>query len=330
MSNRGKIALLISGGRIVTKYYETPGEDEVPLSTEEILSFLQDDRKENVYQTDWSRQPAGHYSLRMISDLLQLAGKQIVDGAEGVVITCGSQGLEEIAYYADLIWSFPQPLIFAASTQFHSFEAGANLLQQAVQAASSKSCWGKRVLVLSDSALLSASDVVEISNYRRAGFETPNCGIIAEFCGGNLLFLCSKDRNRVLPVNTQPARRVEIIYASLGGGEILLSALQNKDSNGIDGLVLAAFGDGEIAPSWIPYIKKFLKEEVPIVLTSRCINGRVIPGSNFEGSAYRLIEMGVYNGGGLNPLQARIKMALGMGAGLKGEELQAYLLEDNI
>jgi L-asparaginase len=184
-------------------------------------------------------------------------------------------------------------------------------------------------LVLSDSTLLSASDVVEVSNYRCAGFKTPSCGIVAEFEGGELLALCARDRNRVLPMNTQPARRVEIIYASLGGGEIILSALQNKGVDEIDGLVLAALGDGEVAPSWTPYIKKFLKEEIPVVLTSRCINGKVIPGFNFEGSAYRLIEMGVFDGGGLNPVQARIKMSLGLGAGLKGEELQAYILEDN-
>jgi L-asparaginase len=171
--------------------------------------------------------------------------------------------------------------------------------------------------------------VVEISNYRCAGFETPNCGVIADFIGDELEILCSRDRSRVLPLDTQPVRRVEIIYASLGGGEILLSALQNKGADEIDGLVLAAFGDGEVAPSWIPYIKKYLKEEVPIVLTSRCINGKVISGFNFEGSAYRLIEMGVLNGGGLNPVQARIKMSLGLGAGLKDEDLQNYILEDN-
>ena len=330
MSNRDKIALLISGGRIVTKICEAPGEDYIPLSPDEILSLLREDQRENVYLVDWSRQPAGHYSLRMISDLLQLAGKQIIDGAEGIVITCGSQGMEEIAFFADLIWSFPQPAIFAATTQFHPSDIGKHILQQAVQAASSKSCWGRRVLVLSDSTLLSASDVIEVSNYRRAGFETPNCGIIAEFEGGDLLALCLRDRKRVLPMNTQPARRVEIIYSSLGGGEILLSALQNKGADEVDGLVLAAFGDGEIAPSWIPYIKKLLKEEVPIVLTSRCINGKVIRGYNFEGSAYRLIDMGALDGGGLNPMQARIKMSLGLGAGLSGEELQAYMLEDNI
>ena len=329
MSGRGKVALLISGGRIVAKSCATLGDDYVPLSEEEIYSLLREDQRENVYQIDWSHQPAGHYSLRMISDLLQLAGKQIVDGAEGVVITCGSQGLEEIAYFADLIWSFPQPVILAASTQFHSFEAGTRLLQQAVQAASSKPCWGKRVLVLSDSTLLSASDVVEISNYRCAGFKTPNCGIIADFEGGELEVLCSRDRVRVLSMCTQPARRVEIIYASLGGGEVLLSALQSKGTAEIDGLVLAALGDGEVAPSWIPYIKKFLREEVPVVLTSRCINGKVIQGLSFEGSAYRLLEMGVLDGGGLNPVQGRIKMALGLGAGLNGEALQAYLLEDN-
>ncbi|MCL2768083.1 MAG: asparaginase domain-containing protein [Synergistaceae bacterium] len=329
MPNRGKVALLISGGRIVNKISNAPGDDYIPLTSEEIFSLLREDQRENVYQIDWSRQPAGHYSLRMISDFLQLAGKQIVDGADGVVIACGSQGLEEIALFADLIWSFPQPLIFVASTQFHSPEAGARLLQQAIQAANSKSCWGRRVLVLCDSTLLSASDVVEVSNYRCAGFETPNCGIIADFEGNELEILCSRERKRVLPMDTQPVRRVEIVYASLGGGEILLSALKSKGKNEIDGLVLAAFGDGEVAPSWIPYIKKFLKEEVPILLTSRCINGRVIPGYNFEGSAYRLIEMGVLNGGGLNPLQARIKMSLGLGAGLKGEDLQTYILEDS-
>ena len=329
MSNRGKIALLISGGRIVTKIYNAPGEDYVPLSPEEIFSLLSEEQKENVYQIDWSRQPAGHYSLRMISDLLQLAGKQVIDGADGVVIACGAQGLEEIAYFADLVWSFPQPAIFVASTQYHDFEAGRRLLQQAVQAASSKSCWGRRVLVLSNSTLLSSSDVVQVSNYRSAGFETPNCGIIADFDGSKFEILCSRDRNRVLPLETPPARKVEILYASLGGGEILLSALQNKGANETDGLVLAALGDGQVAPSWIPYIKKFLREEIPMVLTSRCINGRVIPGPNFEGSAYRLIEMGIFNGGGLNPVQARIKMSLGLGAGFKGEALQAYLLEDN-
>jgi len=330
MSNRGKIALLVSGGRVVAKISETLGEDYVSLTIDEILSLLRDDQRDNIYIIDWSRQPAGHYSLRMISDLLQLAGKQIIDGAGGVVITCGSQGLEEIAYFADLIWSFPQPLIFVSSTQFHSSEIAGHLLQQALCAANSKSCWGKRVLVLSDSTLLSASDVVEVSNFRRAGFETPNCGIIAEFEGCSLTALCSRDRNRVLPMNTQPARKVEIIYASLGGGEIFLSALQNKGIEEIDGLVLAAFGDGEIAPSWIPYIKMFLKEEIPIVLSSRCINGKIIPSVNFEGSAYRLIEMGVLDGGGLNPLQCRIKMSLGLGAGLTEEELQAYMLDDNI
>jgi len=216
-----------------------------------------------------------------------------------------------------------------ASTQFHSYEAGAHLLQQAVHAASSKSCWGRRVLVLSDSSRLSASDVIEVSNYRCAGFQTPNCGIIGDFEGSELEILCSRDRKRVLPLDTQPARRVEIIYASVGGGEIVLSALQSKGANEIDGLVLAAFGDGEVSPSWIPYIKKLLKEEVPVVLTSRCINGRVIFGFNFEGSPYKLIEMGVLNGGGLNPVQARIKTSLGIGTGLKGDGLQTYILEDN-
>lgn len=329
MLDRDKIAIVISGGRISLKSINEPGEDYVPLSDSEFLNFLPEDLREKIYLVDWSRQPAGHYSLRMVSDLVQLAARQAADGAGGVVLACGAHGLEEMAYFADLVWSFAQPLVFVSSTQYHSAQERAKLLRQAVFAAGSSQCWGRRVLVLCDGELLSASDIVQVSNYRRGGFKTPNCGPIAEFEGSRIFTFCSRQRLRILPVDIQPARRVEVLYSTIGGGETMLSAFQGKTVKEIDGLVIAGLGDGEISPSWIPYIKKFLREEIPVVLTSRCANGRVMRGFNFEGSSYRLLEMGVIDGGGLNPVQARIKLALGTGAGLHGEDLQNYILEDN-
>jgi len=67
---------------------------------------------------------------------------------------------------------------------------------------------------------------------------------------------------------------------------------------------------------------------VPVVITTRCPEGhtREIPYS-FEGSMSRLLEMGVLEGGSLRPAQARLKLAAGLGAGLRRADLQQYLLE---
>lgn len=313
--NRDKVAIVVSGGRIVIKTMLEPGDEYVPISPEEILELLPEAARDGVYVVDWSRQPAGHYSLRMVSDLIQLAAKQVSEGAAGVVLACGAQGMEEMAYLASLVWSFAQPLVFVSSTQYHTRDMGARFLAQAIDAA--RSCWGKRVLVLSEGELFSAADVVQTSNYRCGAFSARNCGAFG-----------TNERSRILPIDTQPARRVEIVHSSLGGGEVVLAALQAKGASEIDGLVLAAFGDGEVAPSWTPYIKKLLRDEVPIILTSRCLNGKVVKCFSFEGSSYRLLEMGVIDGGGLSPLQARIKLALALGAKLEGDDLKFYITEE--
>ena len=71
-------------------------------------------------------------------------GEQL--GAKGVVVTCGTQALTELAYFADLVWSFPQPLIFTASI-FNAGVPGSETalhFAQFVQAALSETCWGQR------------------------------------------------------------------------------------------------------------------------------------------------------------------------------------------
>ena len=104
-----------------------------------------------------------------------------------------------------------------------------------------------------------------------------------------------------------------------------MRALLDKRYEELDGLIISGLGDGDVPSSWVPLLRKILRSDVPIVLTSRYPDGIVQATENYEGSASQLLEMGLINGGMLSPYQARIKLAVGMSSGLKGQELADYM-----
>lgn len=330
MSSRGKIALVIAGGQIGMRFNEQMNSWQPVVTPEEMLEWLPGETAGKVFLVDWSHQPSSHYSIRMTADLVQVLSKSVVDGADGIVVTCGTDTLEEMAYLADLYWAYPQPLIFTASIypcDMPGSDARHNLTQ-AVQASFSKECWGLGVLVCVQEQLFAASEISEIASQRRDAFAAPGRGPLAQFIGDKVNILRQYKRSKVLEGSMTPARDVELLSVSLGGGERLLEILSSDEKRELDGLVIAGFGNGHVPPSWIPRIKKLLKDDVPVVITTRCPEGhtREIPYS-FEGSMSRLLEMGVLEGGSLRPAQARLKLAAGLGAGLRRADLQQYLLE---
>ncbi len=328
MPNRDKIALILAGGQIIHRQGHSWGE-QAPLSQDELNGFLEEDLRSKTAILNWSFQPISHYTLRMCSDLTQLAAAHVREGAGGVVITCGPQALEELAYFTDLVWSFPQPMVFTSSILYvgsQGCETGLHI-NRAIRAALSESCWGHGAVVCIQDAIYAASDFFQLSNYRRMGFSPLRCGVVCEFSepSGGMNFLRSPRRGKILDIDTTPARNVEIVVASLGGGDILLNALLDKRVDELDGLVIAGFGNGDVPPSWIPLLRKIMRQNIPIVLASRCPAGRIQSTSDFEGSSYRLVDMGLISAGGLTPLQARIKLALALGAGFEGQDLQSFM-----
>ena len=331
MAGRGKTALVILGGQIGMKFNEQQDSWQSTLTREEILEWLPSDVAEKVFVIDWSRQPSSHYSVRMVADLVQVLVKSVIDGAEGVVVTCGTDALEEMAYLTDLYWAYPQPLIFTASKYPHDVpgsDAKLNLTQ-AVQASLSKECWGLGVLVCVQEQLFAASEITETANQRKEAFSSPGRGPVAQFVGDRVDLLRLHKRTKSLEGAMTPVRDVELLYASVGAGEKLLEALASQEPGELDGVVIAGFGNGHVPPSWIPRVKQLLKDGVPVVITTRCTSGHTMETPcSFEGSTSRILEMGALDGGALRPIQARLKLAAGLGAGLEGADLQRYLLEE--
>ncbi len=327
MPQREKIALVIAGGSLGMIFSERQEGHAPGLSAEEITRWLPEEIRQDLIIVDWSHQPSTHFSIRMTTDLVEVLKKLVVDGVQGIVVTCGTDVLDEMAYLTDLLWAYPQPVIFTGAmrpSDLVGSDAMINL-HQSLLAVRSESVWGTGVLACFQDQLFAASEVIEEIPHRRDPFAAPGRGPVGEIRYDHVVLLRRPQRPTSFGNAVTPAREVELVTATLGGGERLLSALAQCPS--LEGLVLAGFGLGNVPPSWLPHIKTILKNDVAVVVTSRCPQGTVDTLYGFEGSARRLLEFGVLSGGERRPTQARLRLAVGLGAGLKGDELRNYLLE---
>ena len=324
MENRDKIVILLAGGRIVQH------QDESELNDEELYALLPEDLREHVIFQKWSFQPVSNYTLRMCGELISMVTSFVHDqGARGVVVTCGMQGLSEVSYLADLVWDLNPPLIFTGSLFNADSENSESSLRltQSVRAALSGACVGKGVLICIQDAIYAPADVLRISNFNRGGllaFPEAPLGVFSQ-PSGNYISL-RFPRHRYIQKIFQPlARNIPVLTASLGDNDLMLRALLDKKFEELDGLVVSGLGDGDVPSSWVPLLRKILKSEIPVVLASRYPDGIVQATENYEGSAAQLLEMGLISAGMLSPYQARIKLAVALAAELKGEELVNYM-----
>ena len=327
MENRDKVVVLLAGGRIVQRHEE---HEQPELTPEELYALLPDELRPHVVFQKWSFQPVSNYTLRMCGDIMNMAYGFIHDeGARGVVITCGIQALSELAYFADLTWELNPPVIFTGSI----FNAGSPnsetsvRLTQSIRAAMSGACAGKGALICIQDAIYAPADVLRISNFNRAGllaFPESPLGVFSQPSGGYISLRFPRHR-KVMKIHQPLSRNIPILSAALGDTDVILRALLDKRFEELDGFIVSGLGDGDVPSVWVPLLRKILRSDIPVVLTSRYPDGFVQATESYEGSASQLLEMGMISAGMLSPYQARIKLAVGLASGLKGDELAEYV-----
>jgi L-asparaginase len=116
-----------------------------------------------------------------------------------------------------------------------------------------------------------------------------------------------------------PALPIDIVPAFAGADARLVDACRV----GALGLVVAAMGRGNVPPPMAEGIGRWLDEGKPVVIASRALRGRVGPTYGYAGGGRRLVERGAIFAGSRRPQQARIELALGLGAGLDDGAIRA-------
>ncbi|WP_057829558.1 asparaginase [Liquorilactobacillus cacaonum] len=286
--------------------FENPFVDKLNLITEDIFNL-----------------PSPHIGPEEMLLIQKRILKAISENIDGVVITHGTDTLEETAYFLDLTIQndFPVVVTGAMRSANEIGSDGLHNFQTAIQTAASDSAKNKGVLVVMNDEIHTARYVTKTHTTNVATFRTPTFGPIGLVTKDRILFY-----EQLLLTNYHPIKNlvshVYLVKAYAGMDPEILEFMDNDQTNGI---VIEALGAGNLPPRILPILKKLLNRQIPVVLVSRCFNGIAQEVYSYDGGGIQLSHMGVIFCHGLNGQKARIKLLVGLSDGLSGNSLKDFL-----
>jgi L-asparaginase len=256
--------------------------------------------------------PGASLSFNDLSQLIAVVHEELDSGIDGVVVTQGTDTIEETAYFLDLTLARSAPLVVTGAMRNPTMvgaDGPANLLA-AVQTAAAEHLAGLGCVVVMADEIHAAKHVCKMHSTSPGAFASPNTGPIGQVVEGNPRLIV---RPTTTPTYPAPARavRIGLITACLGDDAELLRRL----GSGFDGLVIAGFGVGHVPAAFVDPLGD-LASRIPVVLTSRTLAGPVLRSTyGFSGSERDLQDRGLINSGFLGPYKARILLHLLVAAG---------------
>jgi L-asparaginase len=309
---KSHVHVLFTGGTISMRIDPETGAAGPALSGEEIVSKVPGLRKEaHLVLEDYARLPGPHVTPHWMWQLRERVGVVLQDPRmDGIVVTHGTDTLEETAFLLDLTLDSPKPVVFCGAMRTVSEPSwdGPGNLRTAVRTALNPGSRERGVLVAVGEQILSASEATKWHAQRLDAFRSPY-GPVAVLDRGEIAFVRPPFRRKRL-ASERLVSEVDLHLMAPGVDDALIRA---SLARGARGLVLAATGAGNIPPAALPGVRAAIAAGIPVVMVSRCGEGRVTAAYGYEGGGQRLREMGVIFGGELPAAKARIKLMVALG-----------------
>lgn len=241
----------------------------------------------------------------------------------GVVVTHGTDTLEETAFFLDLTVASCRPVVVTGAMRDPrqvAPDGPANLLN-AVRLAAAPHATGRGTLVMLNDEILEARAATKSDAVRLNAFTAPGrgpAGVVdpdsVAFWGPPPRERCAEPAFDLAGVDSLP--RVDVVYAHAGADGALVDAAV---AAGARGIVLASVGRGGTAPAQARALRRAAERGVAVVVSTRTMGGRV-PSSDGAAAA----GAGVYTGAeDLNPQKARVLLMLALARGLGPAEIAA-------
>lgn len=221
---------------------------------------------------------------------------------EGVVITHGTDTMEETAFYLSLVTGEPDKPVILTGAQLdasYSFTDGIKNLQDAIYAAKSEELKGFGPLIVFAGFVHVARDVCKVDTQALEGFLSPGWGPVARVDDEKVIVA-----RRIKPmVSMKPVvpKPVALIRLAVG----MTGAELRKMIDGYEGVVIEAFGRGNSHPTIPDEVHRLVKKGIPVIVTSRCLRGSVLPIYG-NGGGMDLERAGAWFAGDLSGEKARI------------------------
>jgi len=319
------IVLVFTGGTIAMRHDPTAGGAVPTLRGRDLVALAPGiDALAELEIDDWGAYPGPHMTIERMWALRRRIIEHLArPEVDGIVVTHGTDSLEETAYLVARSVASEKPVVFTGAMRTSSdlgWDGPGNLIG-AVRVAAAADAGDCGVMVVLSDRIFAAIDVTKAHTHKLDSFDSPGLGPLGVIDEGKVIF------RRALPARTpilspvEPATPVDIVYAFAGADSRLLDA-SRRDGRAI---VIAAMGRGNVPPAMVDGIDRWLAQDKPVIITSRSLRGRVGCTYGYPGGGRRLAERGAIFGGARRPQQARIDVMLALGAGLGVSEVRELL-----
>lgn len=277
----------------------------------------------NVTLHEFSNVPSPYMTPNLMWQLAKVVDKVLEeDGYDGVVVTHGTDTLEETAYFLDLVLKTEKPVVLTASMRNISelsTDGPRNVLSSVMVACADES-QGMGVLVCLNDEIHAAREVTKTYTSNVATFDSPGYGPLGIVDENNVIYFRKSLTREKIPTE-RIEEKVAIVKTFTGDDGSILKAVHNM---GYRGIVVEGFGRGNVPPQLASTIEEIVKSGVPIVITSRCFKGRVYPIYGYEGGGADLRRRGAILSEHPLAQKARIKLMVVLGITQDIEEIRKY------
>lgn len=300
-----KVVLITTGGTIASTENQDGKLVAGELTGEELAKLCQLPNDIQVVVRSMLQKPSIHISY---DDWLAL--KHEVEAAfsdadvDGVVITHGTDTLEETAYFLDLVIKDARPVVVTGS-QRGPEQLGSDAfinLRHAIYTACHKDLHQAGTVVVFNERIFAARYVKKEHASNIQGFNAFGFGYLG-IIDNDTIFLYQKPIHREVYSLVKPFPHIAIAKVYLGMHESVLKGILEYT----DGIVLEGVGRGQVPPHLASVIEEAVQEGKTIVMTTSAEEGKVYPTYEYEGSAHELEKKGVILGSDYDSKKARIK-----------------------
>lgn len=318
------VVVLATGGTIASTYDEEVGALRAALTGDEIVEAVEGldevarvsvEQIANVNSRDMTPEIWLRLSRRA-NELL--AGPDVA----GVVVTHGTDTLEETAYFLDLTVTGDKPVVMVGAQRAPTMwdTDGPRNMLDAVRVAVSEEAVGMGTMVVMNGQINAAREVTKTNTLAVETFQTLDYGLLGVADLDAVRFYRAPTRRQTIPLPADADLADVVIVPQYAGAdgrglELLLEAGE------VDGVVVAGLGLAHVSSPTLEVLGRVRAAGIPVVVSSRVTTGRIVPlyANNID-----LLEMGAVQADNLSPWKARVLLTVAMTHTADPDELRRY------
>ncbi|WP_423750727.1 asparaginase [Salinirarus marinus] len=307
--------VVVSTGGTIASTEDAGGDAEPELTGADLVAAVPGLRDvADVGTREFATVPSPHFTVDRMYGLVETLRELDADpDVEGVVVTQGTDVLEETAYFADLCYGGETPVVFTGAMRNPSLagaDGPANLLASVRVAASDPDVAGAFV-VFAD-RVHAAREATKTHSMAVDTFRSPEFGPLA-FVDEDRVTWRRRPENPDPTLDPERENLTNDVVAATATADVPAAHLD--PARDAEALCLAATGAGHVPPTILPALESVREAGTPVVVTTRCPEGRLARHTYaFEGSEATLRELGVHYSD-VNLQKTRIRAVAALAAG---------------